>query len=152
MEFKLVAVVLSIVLLGFLVQWQRAARVVRPKGTKIPPGPPGKRFSKSSSKRLSIGADREQGKPIVGNFFDVPKSQSWLMFKSWADIYGPLFKLNIVGRNIIVVSSEKIANDLLRERGTLYSSREQLPMAAKLLSRNLRPLLLPYGGKKGAFQ
>jgi hypothetical protein len=57
----------------------------------------------------------------------------------------------MMGRNIVVVSSEKIANDLLRERGTLYSSREQLPMAAKLMSRNLRPLLLPYGGEEGGF-
>lgn len=47
-----------------------------------------------------------------------------------------------------MVSTEKIANDLLRERGNLYSSREQLPMAAKLMGRNLRPLFLPYGGEK----
>ena len=32
----------------------------------------------------------------------------------------------------------------MRERGTLYSSREQFPMAAQLLSDNLRPLFLPY--------
>ena len=95
--------------------------------------------------------NHDQGKPIVGNLFDIPKSQSWLAFKSWADSYGPLFKLSMIGRNIIVVSSEKVANDLLRERGTLYSSREQLPMAAQLMSRNLRPLFLPYGGKATAF-
>lgn len=76
---------------------------------------------------------------------DVPKQQSWLQFKTWADTYGPIFRLNILGRNHVVVSTEKIANDLLRERGNLYSSREQLPMAAQLMSRNLRTLLLPYG-------
>lgn len=69
------------------------------------------------------------------------------MFKAWADRYGPIFRLNIMGRNHVVVSTEKIANDLLRERGNLYSSREQLPMAAKLMSKDLRPLLLPYGGE-----
>lgn len=42
------------------------------------------------------------------------------------------------------MSTEKIANDLMRERGTLYSSREQLPMAVQLVSDNLRPLFLPY--------
>jgi len=52
-----------------------------------------------------------------------------------------------MGRNMVVVSTEKVANHLLRERGTLYSSREQLPMAAKLVSRNLRPMFLPYGGE-----
>jgi hypothetical protein len=52
-----------------------------------------------------------------------------------------------MGRNMVVVSTEKVANDLLRERGTLYSSREQLPMAAQLMSQNLRPLFLPYAGE-----
>lgn len=32
----------------------------------------------------------------------------------------------------------------MRERGNIYSSREQLPMAVQLLSDNLRPLFLPY--------
>lgn len=50
-----------------------------------------------------------------------------------------------------MVSTEKIANDLLRERGNLYSSREQLPMAVKLMGRDLRPLFLPYGGEKTQF-
>ena len=44
----------------------------------------------------------------------------------------------------MVISTEKVANDLLRERGTLYSSREQLPAAAILLGDGLRPLFLPY--------
>lgn len=85
------------------------------------------------------------GKPIIGNLLDIPPYHSWLKFKRWSDTYGPIFKLNIAGSTHIVVSTEKIANDLMRERGTLYSSREQLPMAAKLLSDNLRPLFLPYG-------
>ena len=33
----------------------------------------------------------------------------------------------------------------MRERGSIYSSREQLAMAAQLLSDNLRPLFLPHG-------
>jgi hypothetical protein len=43
----------------------------------------------------------------------------------------------------VIISSKKIANDLLRERGNVYSSREQAPMAT-LLSGNLRPVFLPY--------
>jgi hypothetical protein len=43
-----------------------------------------------------------------------------------------------------MLSSAKIANDLLRELGTIYSSREQLSMTAYLLSNNLRPLFLLY--------
>lgn len=87
------------------------------------------------------------GKPVIGNLLDIPPKHSWLKFKDWADQYGPIFRLSIFGRNLVVVSTEKIANDLLRDRGNLYSSREQLPMAAQLMSRNLRPLFLPYGGE-----
>ncbi|KIX01253.1 uncharacterized protein Z518_08978 [Rhinocladiella mackenziei CBS 650.93] len=97
-----------------------------PSGTQLPDGP--------------------SGKPIIDNLLDIPPRHSWFKFPQWSKQYGPLFRLDIAGRNHIVVSTEEIANDLLRERGTIYSDREQLPMAAKLLSDNLRPLFLPYGG------
>lgn len=95
-----------------------------PKGTILPPGPP--------------------GKPLVGNLPDIPPKHSWLKFKEWADRYGPLFRLNIAGREHYVVSTQKIADELLRERGNIYSSREQLPAAAKLLGDDLRPLFWPH--------
>lgn len=90
--------------------------------------------------------DTFPGKPFVGNLLDIPKVHSWLRFKEWTDEYGPIFQLNIACRKHVVISQEKIANDLLRERGSLYSSREYLPFASGLLSDNLRPLLLPYNG------
>lgn len=83
---------------------------------------------------------------MAGNLFDIPPYHSWLKFKEWSDVYGPIFRLNLTGRNHVVVSTEKVANDLLRERGGLYSSREQLQSAAVLLPDNLRPLLLPHNG------
>lgn len=55
-------------------------------------------------------------------------------------------RLNIAGNEHYILSTEKAANDLLRERGNIYSSRDQLPAAAQLLSDNLRPLFLPYNG------
>ncbi|KAL4878052.1 cytochrome P450 [Aspergillus karnatakaensis] len=87
------------------------------------------------------------GKPLVGNLLDIPPHHSWLKFKDWADEYGPIFRLNLGGRQHVVLSTEKAANDLLRERGTYYSSREYLPMASGILSRELRPLLLPYNDR-----
>ncbi|KAK5093532.1 hypothetical protein LTR24_004243 [Lithohypha guttulata] len=101
------------------------ARQQLPPGSQLPGGP--------------------SGRPILGNLFDIPPYHSWFKFQEWSNQYGPLFCLNIAGRNHVIVSTEAIANDLLRERGNIYSDREQLPMAAQLLSDNLRPLFLPYG-------
>ena len=91
------------------------------------------------------------GQPIVGNLLEIPPKHSWIKFKQWADEHGPIYQLRLGGRQHVVVSTEKIANDLLRERGNYYSSREQIPMAAELLSDNLRPLMLPYNGELGGF-
>lgn len=100
----------------------------RPPGTKTAPGP--------------------AGAPILGNMLQIPPQHSWLKFKEWADQYGPIIRFTILGRENVVLSTERAANDLLRERGTLYSSREHLVMASDFLSDNLRPLLLPYDGKE----
>ncbi|KAK6373726.1 hypothetical protein LTS17_008219 [Exophiala oligosperma] len=89
-------------------------------------------------------ADAGAGIPLFGNLFQIPPHHSWLKFKEWADQYGSIYQLNIAGRKHVVLSTEKIANELLRERGSIYSSREQLAFASELLSNNLRPLLLPY--------
>ena len=101
-----------------------------------------------SSKPLPPGAQLPDGpptKPLVGNLLDIPPYHSWLKFYAWAREYGPLYRLDLAGRTQIIVSTEDIANDLLRERGGIYSSREQTPMGAQLLSDNLRPVLMPYG-------
>ncbi|PVH69065.1 cytochrome P450 [Cadophora sp. DSE1049] len=77
----------------------------------------------------------------------MPAEHSWLQFNAWAVLYGPIFRLKLGSREHVVISSEAIANELLRERGNIYSSREQLPMAAALVSDNLRPLMLPYNDR-----
>ncbi|PVH74478.1 cytochrome P450 [Cadophora sp. DSE1049] len=82
--------------------------------------------------------------PILGNLCDIPKSHSWFRFKEWTDHYGPIVRFKIGASEHVIIAEEKIANDLLRERGSHYSSRVFLPMAAEYLSGNMRPLFMPY--------
>lgn len=117
----------------------------RSHGARQPPGPRGKGSPTLPSSRSHLIVYLP-GLPLIGNLLQIPPKHSWLKFYEWSQQYGPLYRLNVMGRNQVIISTEKIANALLRERGNLYSSREQLPMAAKLMSRDLRPLLLPYGG------
>lgn len=74
-----------------------------PQGSSLPPGPP--------------------GLPIIGNLSQIPPYHSWFKFQEWSKAYGPLYRINIAGRNHVIVSTEDIANDLLRERGTIVSPR-----------------------------
>lgn len=52
------------------------------------------------------------------------------------------------GKTHVVVSTERVANALLTDRGAIYSSREQSPFAAQLLTRGNLILLRPYGGRQ----
>ena len=56
-----------------------------------------------------------------------------------------------MGREHYLISTEKVANDLLRTRGSIYSSRENLPAASIVLSDNLRPLFFDNDGVSHPF-
>ncbi|KUJ21258.1 putative O-methylsterigmatocystin oxidoreductase [Mollisia scopiformis] len=47
----------------------------------------------------------------------------WLKFKEWADIYGPIYKTEMLGATFLVISDEKIAEELLVKRAKIYSDR-----------------------------
>ena len=75
-----------------------------PPGSIYPPGP--------------------KRQPIIGNLLQIPGEHSWIKFHEWSQIYGTLYGLDIAGRKQVILSSEETANDLLGERGNVYSSRE----------------------------
>ena len=89
------------------------------------------------------------GIPFVGSVNELKKAEGgyfWFKFTEWGRKYGPIYQYKAFGKVNVVMGTEKIANDLLRERGDIYSSREQNPMGSKLLSDNKKALFLPYGG------
>ncbi|KAF8854880.1 putative O-methylsterigmatocystin oxidoreductase [Acephala macrosclerotiorum] len=47
----------------------------------------------------------------------------WVKFKEWADMYGPIYKTKMLGTTFLVVSDEKIAEELLVKRAKTYSDR-----------------------------
>jgi cytochrome P450 len=50
----------------------------------------------------------------------------WLKFKEWADIYGPIYRTQMLGDTFIIITDEKIAEDLLVKRAKIYSDRPQI--------------------------
>jgi cytochrome P450 len=127
LDMAVTTVLLTAALVFAIVFFLHSPKSTIPRGAKEPAGP--------------------SPKPLLGNLLDIPPSHSWLKFFEWSKQFGPLYKLNLAGQDHVIVSTETIANDLLRERGQLYSSRPALPMAVELLSRNLRPVFLPYGSE-----
>ena len=87
----------------------------------LPPGPP--------------------GLPWVGNVIGVDTNAPWITYAEWARTYGRLLHVGsmsstevdihagdlvysrLLGRDIIIINSEKIAKDLLENRSKNYSDR-----------------------------
>lgn len=52
-------------------------------------------------------------KPFIGNLLDLDPNHVHLSFSSFANKYGPLFKLNLFGRTVVVISDPKIVDEAL---------------------------------------
>uniref|UniRef100_A0A0W0F7N2 Putative cytochrome P450 n=1 Tax=Moniliophthora roreri TaxID=221103 RepID=A0A0W0F7N2_MONRR len=63
------------------------------------------------------------GRTITGNFFDIPRKKPWVIYAKWAQHYGDIMHLQMLGDHVIILSSVNIANDLLEKRSRVYSSR-----------------------------
>lgn len=70
-----------------------------------------------------------RGIPLLGNLFDIPAVDSHIAYFKMAKKYGPILHFTILGRPFVIVSSVKIANELLDKRGAIYSDRPPFPMS-----------------------
>lgn len=61
--------------------------------------------------------------PLIGRIHDLPIDYMWLKFKEWADIHGPIYQTEMLGTKFIIISDEKIAEELLVKRSKIYSDR-----------------------------
>ncbi|KAI8635437.1 cytochrome P450 [Xylariaceae sp. FL1651] len=76
----------------------------------------------SSSKKLP----GPQQFPVVGRVHDLDRFCMWKKFKEWADIHGPIYRTSMLGQQFIIISDEKIAEELLVKRGNNYAGRPQI--------------------------
>ncbi|EIW81682.1 PAH-inducible cytochrome P450 monooxygenase PC-PAH 3 [Coniophora puteana RWD-64-598 SS2] len=65
--------------------------------------------------------------PLVGNLHQVDSTYPWLTFSKWKRAYGDLVYCQLFGRDVIVVNSEKVAQDLFEKRSRNYSDRMDMP-------------------------
>ncbi|EIW84435.1 cytochrome P450 [Coniophora puteana RWD-64-598 SS2] len=72
--------------------------------------------------------------PLIGNTHQVDPSYPWLSFTQWKAPYGDLVYCNVLGQDIVIVNSEKVAEDLMEKRSRNYSDR-----------MDMSDMLEPYG-------
>ncbi|KAK8125186.1 cytochrome P450 [Apiospora kogelbergensis] len=80
--------------------------------------------NKGPSAKTTIPGPKQY--PVVGRVHDLDRFQMWKKFKEWADIYGPIYRTSMLGQQFVIVSDEKIAQELLTKRGHIYSGRPQI--------------------------
>jgi hypothetical protein len=85
--------------------------------------------------------------PLIGRVHDLPIQYMWLKFKEWADVYGPIYRTEMLGAKFIVVSDEKIAEELLIKRAKANSDRPQVRSLFDSKSTNGSMEYLPLMGK-----
>ncbi|KAH7928414.1 cytochrome P450 [Leucogyrophana mollusca] len=70
----------------------------------------------------------------------------WVTYTEWAAAYGDLVYTRFFQQDIIVISSEKVAKDLLERRSHIYSDRPELP-ANKIIGMDFNSVLARYGSR-----
>lgn len=61
--------------------------------------------------------------PFIGRVHDLPIEYMWTKFHEWAMEYGPIYRTSMLGANFIIISDEKIAEDILVKRAKIFSDR-----------------------------
>lgn len=77
----------------------------------------------------------------MGNALDLASANSIEMihiFRSWAETYGPITQISLMGAKQVIVSEERIAYELFVKRGNRYSDRGA-PHAVEYISMKQSP-------------
>ncbi|KAJ7243024.1 cytochrome P450 [Mycena rebaudengoi] len=101
-------------------------RLVLPRKYALPPGP--------------------RGLPLLGNTFEVPKSQEWFWFQEISQKFNSdIISLDLLGSTVIVLNSLSAANELLDNRSAIYSDRPVFTMINDLIGFTWHLGFMPYG-------
>ncbi|KAI9571684.1 cytochrome P450 [Boletus coccyginus] len=86
--------------------------------------------------------------PVLGNIRGIDTRHPWKTYTRWGEEYGNIIYTRLLTQDIVVINSEKIAQDLLDRRSQNYSSRPAslIPMN-ELFGTEFSSIFLPYGDR-----
>lgn len=85
-----------------------------------------------------------QGLPFIGSALSINIREPWSTYTEWSKCYGGIFNSTLLGQNVVIISDEKIAYELLERRSAIYSSRPYLS-TSELFGLDFITTFLPYG-------
>ncbi|KAH9920814.1 cytochrome P450 [Amylocystis lapponica] len=115
---------LDVALLFLAVVLTRRLTSHRPAGN-LPPGP--------------------RGWPLIGNVFDMPPSHQWKTFTEWAEKWGGIISVTVLGQPMIILNAPEHAFALLEKRSAIYSDRPPLFVVGELVGWAQTVVFAPYG-------
>ncbi|KAF9022869.1 cytochrome P450 [Hymenopellis radicata] len=75
-----------------------------------------------------------KGLPIIGNFFNRPTKNAWLVYKDWGTSYkSDIVSMEVLGQPTIVINTVEVAKELLEGRSDIYADRPRLYMLTELM-------------------
>lgn len=99
-----------------------------PRGARFLPGPIGNGSLLSPScGSLLLLTTPSTGIPFIGRVHDLPEKCMWVKIHEWAKEYGPIYQTEIFGETHVWITSEKVANDVLSKKASIYSDRPMIP-------------------------
>ncbi|KAG1831323.1 cytochrome P450 [Suillus variegatus] len=82
--------------------------------------------------------------PFLGNALQLDAKRPWLTYTAWGKTYGKIIHSSIFGIDLIIISSETVARELLDRRSGNYSTRPVI-RTNELAGVDFNTVLLPYG-------
>ncbi|EIW84420.1 cytochrome P450 [Coniophora puteana RWD-64-598 SS2] len=68
--------------------------------------------------------------PFLGAALQVDANTPWLTYAEWAANYGDIVSCRFFGTQVVILNSEKVANDLLERCSRIYSDRAEVSTVA----------------------
>ncbi|OCH91992.1 cytochrome P450 [Obba rivulosa] len=115
----------SIILLSIFLILKRYRHTKVSRGLPYPPGPP--------------------GKPFVGSISEIAQYEAPRALARYREQYGDLVMLQGLGNKILVLNSLQAINDLLDQRGSIYSCRPNSVFGGELMGMKDGTLYLQHG-------
>ncbi|KAF9055302.1 cytochrome P450 [Hymenopellis radicata] len=72
--------------------------------------------------------------PFIGNLFNRPSQLEWQIFAKWSEeLDSDIVHMDVFGKSIVILNSQKAVFDLFSKKGSLYSGRPSFVMANELM-------------------